>query len=89
MIWGLAWMFWLIPLFFFFALLRGWRWAMGYGGCGRPGRWDRHYRGWDTPSSRQPTPEIQQSYVEDLERRIADLEEKLEFTERLVAERKQ
>jgi hypothetical protein len=89
MIWGLAWMFWLIPLFFFFALLRGWRWAMGYGGCGRLGRWDRHYARWDAPPARQPNQEIQQSYVEDLERRIADLEEKLEFTERLVAERRQ
>lgn len=89
MIWGLAWMFWLIPLFFFFALLRGWRWAMGYGGFGRHGRWDRHYRGGNAPALRQPSQEVQPSYVEDLERRIADLEEKLEFTERLVAERRQ
>ena len=32
--------------------------------------------------------ENQQSYVEELERRIADLEEKLDFTERLVSERR-
>jgi hypothetical protein len=89
MIWGLAWMFWLIPLFFCFALMRGWRWALGYGGCGRPARWDRRYAGWDTQWSKQSSQEAQQSYVEDLERRIADLEEKLEFTERLVAERRQ
>ncbi len=89
MIWGFAWLFWLIPLFFFLALMRRWRWAMGYGGCGRAARLDRRYVGWDTQSSRQPYPENQQSYVEDLERRIADLEEKLEFTERLVSERRQ
>jgi len=86
MIWGFAWLFWLVPLFFFFALMRGARWALGYGGCGG---WlgDRNtmHRG---RRNRQSFQDSQDSYVEELERRISDLEEKLEFTERLVSGRK-
>ncbi|HEY8258346.1 MAG TPA: hypothetical protein VIG08_11890 [Gemmatimonadales bacterium] len=82
MIRGFAWLFWLVALFFFVGFMRRRRWAMGYGGCGGQGRFDRAptmYRG----------QENQQSYVEELERRIADLEEKLDFTERLVSERRE
>lgn len=81
--WGFAWMFWMVPLFFCFAMMRRWRWerwAMaqaGYGSraAGRGSRLEREV-------------ENQKTYIEELESRIAQLEEKLEFTERLVAGRK-
>lgn len=79
--WGFAWMFWLVPMFFFFAMMRRWRWerrwAMAHGGYGPAGR----------DSSLKREVESQRTYIEELEHRIAQLEEKLDFTERLVAGR--
>jgi hypothetical protein len=74
--WGFAWMFWLIPLLFFCMMTRDRRW----------GRWGhpRHGR------PRMPREvDAESDYVDSLERRVADLEERLDFTERLLAQRNQ
>jgi hypothetical protein len=73
--WGFAWMFWLVPFLLFLTVTRHWRrrqWAMAG-------------RGW-TPRTERELDE-QRSYVETLERRVNDLEERLDFTERLLAGR--
>ena len=73
--WGFAWMFWLVPFLLFLMVTRHWRrqrWAMGG-------------HGW-TPRLERELDE-QRSYVETLERRVAELEERLDFTERLLAGR--
>ncbi len=79
--WGFAWMFWMVPLFFFFAMMRRWRWErramMRYG------------HGLDDGGTKfQHELQSQRSYIEELESRIAQLEEKLDFTERLVSGRR-
>jgi hypothetical protein len=75
--WGIAWMFWLIPFFFFLMMTRHWRrqhWAYAAGGG----------------SVRLERKLIEQrDYVDSLERRIVELEERLDFTERLLAQRNQ
>jgi hypothetical protein len=81
--WGFAWMFWMVPLFFCFAMMRRrrWeRWAMAQG----------NYRGGHggSGSGLQREVESQRTYIEELEHRIAQLEEKLDFTERLVTGRR-
>ena len=80
--WAMAWMFWMVPLFIFFAIMRRrrWeRWAMRQGGypVGRP----------DGDTRRQL--DTHQSSLEELEGRVAQLEEKLDFTERLVSGRRE
>jgi hypothetical protein len=73
--WGFMWMFWLMPFLVFLMVTRHWRrerWAMsGYGGSSRVER----------------ELDEQRTYVDGLERRIAELEERLDFTERLLAKR--
>lgn len=79
--WGFAWMFWMVPLFFFFAMMRRrrWeRWAMRQGGYGPRG----------SGGTLQREVESQRTYIEELEGRVAQLEEKLDFTERLVTGRR-
>ncbi|MGH7498391.1 MAG: hypothetical protein ACREL3_06020 [Gemmatimonadales bacterium] len=79
--WGFAWMFWVVPLFFFLMMRRRrrWeRWAMMQGGYGPRqdgGKVERELEG-------------QRSYIDELETRIAQLEERLDFTERLVSGRR-
>jgi len=73
--WGFAWMFWLVPFLLFMMMTRHRRrerWAMA--GTGMPPRFEREL-------------DEQRTYVDSLERRVADLEERLDFTERLLAER--
>ena len=54
----------------------------GYAGCARAsGSFDRSYRS-------QPL-DHQQPYIDALESRVAELEERLDFTERLVAGRQE
>lgn len=81
--WGFAWMFWMVPLFFFFFAMRRrrrWdRWAMGEA--------DYSPRGAAGPTRVEL--EQQRGYIEALEARIAQLEEKLDFTERLVSGRRE
>ncbi len=73
--WGFAWMFWLIPLLFFVMLTRHWRRE----GCAVTGRRE-------SPGLERELEE-QRLYVDGLERRVAELEERLDFTERLLARR--
>ena len=74
--WGFAWMFWLIPFLFFCMMTRHWRRE----------RW-AHPRYGSTRTPREL--DEQRDYVDSLERRVADLEERLDFTERLLARRNQ
>ena len=73
--WGFAWMFWLIPLLFFCMAAR------------------RRRRAWwaQAPAGFSPRVEREldqhREYVDSLERRVAELEERLDFTERLLAGR--
>ena len=72
-----AWMFWLIPFLFFCMMARHWgrrRWM--YATPGGSHRRDREL-------------DEQREYVDGLERRVAELEERLDFTERLLAQRNQ
>jgi hypothetical protein len=65
-------MFWLVPFLLFLMMTRHRRrerWAMAEGG--RPLRLEREL-------------DEQRSYVETLEQRVAELEERLDFTERLL-----
>lgn len=73
--WGLAWMFWLVPFLLFCMVMRHRQWdgwAMGERG-GSP-RLEREL-------------DEQRAYVDTLERRVAELEDRLDFTERLLAQR--
>jgi hypothetical protein len=73
--WGFAWMFWLMPFLFFVMLTRHWRreqWTMA--GRGVSPRLEREL-------------DEHRVYVDGLERRVAELEERLDFTERLLAQR--
>jgi len=94
--WGFGLMFWLVVCMFFavVARRRRWeRWAM----MGRPrgypvypGWWDS--REWRTPrrepATRRQGSEEQQEYIDALESRVAQLEERLDFTEQLLAGRR-
>jgi hypothetical protein len=73
--WGFAWMFWFVPFLLFMMMTRHRRrerWAMA--ATGMSPRFEREM-------------DEQRTYVDSLERRVADLEERLDFTERLLAER--
>lgn len=73
---GFAWMFWLLPFLFFLAISRRRRCErLAYAHHGGRPRLDRE--------------EDDREYVESLERRVTDLEERLDFTERLLARRNQ
>lgn len=96
-------MFWIAAVFFllFWSRRRRWsrRWAMGgppgyspdspYGWNWRyavqPGSWNEAAR----PSTPHPLAEPDAALVESLESRIAGLEQRLEFAERLLASRGQ
>jgi uncharacterized protein YlxW (UPF0749 family) len=73
--WGFAWMFWLMPLLLFLMLTRHRRrerWAVA---------------GYNPPPRLERELDEQRSTVETLERRVAELEERLDFTERLLQRR--
>ncbi len=73
--WGFAWIFWLVPFLLFVTMTRQWRrerWAMA--GRAVPPRLEREL-------------DEHRVYVDGLERRVAELEERLDFTERLLAQR--
>ncbi|HEX3235754.1 MAG TPA: hypothetical protein VHR41_16265 [Gemmatimonadales bacterium] len=72
--WHYPWMFWLVPLLFFFATRRR-RWS----------RWAPPDR--DVRLEMGKRLEDQASFVDALESRVAQLEERLDFTERLLAGR--
>jgi hypothetical protein len=94
--------FWLaVALFFFFRSQRRYmrrRWAMGGGPMGYApfgwGRWsDTRNTQWpqqpQVPVVAQPLAQPDRTLVESLESRIAELETRLEFAERLMANRKE
>jgi hypothetical protein len=70
-------MFWLIPLLFFCMVARQ----------RRRERWAHAYPG-PSPRTERELDEHRE-YVDRLERRVTDLEERLDFTERLLARRNQ
>ena len=72
-----AWMFWLIPFLFFCMVARHWRRE----------RWAHTFPGPSTRRERELGED--RDYVDSLERRVADLEDRLDFTERLLAQRNQ
>jgi hypothetical protein len=73
----LAWMFWLLPFLFFCMVARHWRRE----------RWVHALPG-GSPHVDRELDEYRE-YVDGLERRVAELEERLDFTERLLAQRNQ
>ena len=86
-------LFWLAILWFVFrAIRRRERWAMmgprGY----FPGWYPRdphdRSRGFERPARQEPG-EDQRSYIDSLETRVSELEERLDFTERLLASRRE
>jgi hypothetical protein len=74
---GFAWMFWLVPFLFFCMVARHWRRE----------RWAHTFPGPSTRAEREL--DEHREYVDSLERRVAELEERLDFTERLLAQRNQ
>jgi hypothetical protein len=81
----MSWHFWLIPLVIFLSIRFSRRWQY-YGRLHRERRWRE-----DALPERDPevTSELesQRNYIADLESRIAELENRLDFTERLLATR--
>lgn len=66
-----GWMFWLLPFFLMMMVMRR-------------RRWER----WQAPPARDGRElEEQRTYIESLESRVSQLEERLDFTERLLASR--
>jgi hypothetical protein len=87
-------LFWIAVLWLAFRAFRRWSYCSTVGprGYGRvPGWYDSSEfyspksRGVAQPSRK--TPDHQQEYIDALESRVSDLEERLDFTERLLAER--
>lgn len=74
--WGFAWMFWFLPVLLFLMVTRHWRRE----------HWRMAHRGGHAPWLERELDD-QRGYVDALERRVADLEERLDFTERLLANR--
>ncbi len=73
--WGFGWMFWLMPFLLFVMLTRH----------RRRERWSVAKRGGSPRLEREL--DEHRVYVDGLERRVAELEERLDFTERLLAKR--
>ena len=96
--WFFPMMFWLAVIYFVMhsARRRRWRrWAMMQQGMFGPyGLYLAHERGIERGLMQDPTPRQRRepddpALVEQLESRIAELEQRLDFTERLLAERRQ
>jgi hypothetical protein len=84
-------MFWLMPLFFFAMVMRRRCGAtMGPGSNPMHGGWP-HERYGPPPDAGEPVAsadlEQQQSYIDGLESRVSELEERLDFTERMLVKR--
>lgn len=89
-----AFLFWLIPLFFFAMVTRRRRWErwamMGPRDEMMMGGWryrDRYRADTALDHSARQELEQQQGYIEALETRVAELEARLDFTEQLVGQR--
>jgi hypothetical protein len=90
--------FWMVVLCFAFRALGRWqrrRWLMAEPrGYGRPSGWydsSEFYapRNPGLAPRRQEKTEDQREYIDALESRVSELEERLDFTERLLSERRQ
>ncbi len=83
-------LFWLAILWFAFrAIRRRERWVM-MGPRGYAPWWymrDRYDRSREIDPPRRQERDDQQSYIDSLETRVSELEERLDFTERLLANR--
>jgi hypothetical protein len=88
-------LFWIAVLWFAF---RAWRrWESRQMRRARYGSYDGWYDSGEFYGRRRGSPEAkqlqnveeQQTYIDALERRVNDLEERLDFTERLLAERRE
>ena len=81
----MSWHFWLIPIFFF------WFFGMRRRFGDSPSHRRRKLAHIEEVSGSDPEPaaevETQRSYISDLEARVAELENRLDFTERLLATR--
>jgi hypothetical protein len=71
-----------VMLFFFGLLWLAFRAFRTWDSCVRRGVWSERIEGRGTMDDQRP-------YIEALESRVAELEERLDFTERLVAERRE
>ncbi len=83
-------LFWILVLWFVY---RAWRRSERCVAVGSRGNWTGWYPGdryamRDLPSSRL-RPEDRPDYIDSLESRISELEERLDFTERLLAKRQE
>lgn len=90
-----GWIFWMAMFWFALTAWRRWhRWRVV-----GPGWYGAHRRRWDSgewsgprrrdPAAREPRAQSdeQQPYIDALETRVSELEERLDFTERLLAGR--
>jgi hypothetical protein len=79
-------LFWIVVLWFVIRLWRRSDRCVGIGAGGYPSRWDTgdRYGSHDLSSTSERT---RQEYIDSLESRLAELEERLDFTERLLASR--
>jgi hypothetical protein len=80
----MSWYFWFIPLgfFWFFGMRRRWDRP-------RPGRKRRHKAESAASTELLSEVEAQRTYISDLEARVAELENRLDFTERMLSTRHQ
>ena|GEM_PF-1369423 len=83
-------LFWILVLWFVY---RAWRRSERCLAVGPRGNWTGWYPGdrytmRDLPTSRMPR-EDRQDYIDSLESRISELEERLDFTERLLATKRE
>ena len=82
-------LFWILVLWFVF---RAWRRSERYVAVVPRGSWTWHprdrYATRDLPSP-PAAPEVRQDYIDALESRISELEERLDFTERLLSKRQE
>jgi hypothetical protein len=93
MMWEFGLMFWLVPLLLFLLVRRSWCWApaAGYREGRGESRSRKRHQGLEARHAPAVDDELEQQrgYIEQLERQVADLEERLDFTERLLAGRAQ
>ena len=84
--WGWGWMFWMLPLMYF-GMFWGWGWRRHHGRSRR----ERYGGGMSDQDHAVLVGELddQRAYAESLETRLAQLEERLDFAERLLSGRRE
>jgi hypothetical protein len=84
--------FWLAVAWLAFRAFRRWGYCAAVGPGGYPPGWYSRER-YDAPMTRSSVPARSgkdgQDYIDALESRVSELEERLDFTEQLLAERRQ